>query len=156
MVKYNCVGALCDAGITYEDATALRRISMTLHRWHERECGDGNSYGSWCITRGRKEGKVFVHDDDGAPFMEHHHYLHGAGKDTTSYNSIPDNERGALKRLDKIMASYPGWISYVQGDPRGSALYILRPADTAGLPDNPNGGDVDVSSVYNRGIAVCR
>jgi len=173
MAKYNCVGTLCDAGISYEDATALRRISMTLHRWHELECGDGNSYGSWCITRGKRqtlsiaaheaagETKIntlrqFVHDDDGAPYIEHHHYTHGQGKDSVSYAAIPDRERGALKRLAKIMANYPGWASYVQGDPRGCALYILRPADTADLPDNPNGGDVDVSSVYTRGIAVCR
>lgn len=26
-------------GITRNDAEALRRISMTLHRWHELECG---------------------------------------------------------------------------------------------------------------------
>ena len=25
-----------------DDAQALRRISMTLHRWHELECGDSN------------------------------------------------------------------------------------------------------------------
>lgn len=153
MAKYNSVGTLCDAGISYEDATALRRISMTLHRWHELECGDGNSYGSWCITRGldtKSEG--FLHNDDAKPYLEHHHYHHGNGKDYTTYTPMPDRERGALKRLAKIMANYPGWASYVPGDPRGCALYILRPADLEGADDME--GVPDVSSVYSRGIAV--
>ena len=55
-------------------------------------------------------------------------------------------ERGAQKRLAKIMARYPGYQAYVQGDPRGAALYILRPGDV------PEGADV--ASCYNRGIAV--
>ena len=150
-MAHDCIGALCDAGISFQDAHALRRISMTLHLWHELECGDGNQHGSWCITRGRKNGKAFEHDDDGKPYLEHHHYMHGHGKDSVSYTAMPDRERGAIKRLDAIMASYPGFVSYVQGDPRGCALYILRPADTADLPDGANG---DVGSVYTRGIAV--
>ena len=59
---------------------------------------------------------------------------------------LTDRERGALKRLAKIMARYPGFQSYVQGDPRGCALYILRPGDI------PEGANVD--SCYSRGIAV--
>lgn len=43
-------------GFTYDEAEALRRISMTLHRWYEHECngnierdgenGDGKPYWS--------------------------------------------------------------------------------------------------------------
>lgn len=33
-----CVKGLMTAGISLDDAVALRRISMTLHRWHEAEC----------------------------------------------------------------------------------------------------------------------
>lgn len=33
-------------GIAYEDACALRRIALTLRRWFELECGDGNNHGS--------------------------------------------------------------------------------------------------------------
>ena len=44
------------------------------------------------------------------------------------------------------MAKYPGLSAYVQTDPRGVALYILRPGDV------PEGGDVD--AYYSRGIAV--
>ena len=36
---------LVNIGINLEDARALRRISMTLHRWYELECGDGNDHG---------------------------------------------------------------------------------------------------------------
>jgi hypothetical protein len=155
-------------GISRDDAEALRRISMTLSRWHELECGDGNDYGSWAIARGRKDHKPecpvmfavdsanqgacncknthFVHDDDGKPFLEHHHYLHGRGKDYVSHTPMPDRERGALKRLAAIMSRYPDLSYYVQGDPRGAALYILKPGDV------PAGQDV--SSYYSRGVAV--
>src|SRR5882724_11563002 len=127
MTKYNCIDTLTKAGISYQDATALRRISMTLHRWHELECGDGNNHGSWAIVRGHKgrtkpaEGfnATFDHDDDDKPYLEHHHYTHGQGKDSTSYSPMPDRERGALKRLKAIMTGYPGFAFYVQTDPRG-------------------------------------
>lgn len=157
--KHNgCISQLNSVGISVEDAQRLRRISMTLHRWHELECGDGDSHGSWCITRGRKEMRhgqhegghgtnaVFIHDDDGKPFMEHHHYLHGSGEYYVTYSPMPDRENGARKRLAKIMAQYPTLTAYVQTDPRGAALYILRPGDV------PKDGDV--SAYYSRGLAV--
>ena len=138
--KYDCIATLQTLGITYDDATALRRISMTLHRWRALECGDGNSWGSWAIER----------DDngDGPPYLVHHHYRHGKGDDYTTRYRIPDREAGALKRMAKIMARYPALGSYIQGDPRGCALYILRPGDV------PEGCDAD--GYYSRGIAVCR
>ena len=37
--QYHMIRALEAEGVTYQDAQALRRISMTLHRWHEMECG---------------------------------------------------------------------------------------------------------------------
>jgi hypothetical protein len=161
-MKNECIARLTAIGIEYRDACELRRISMTLHRWFELECGDGNDHGSWCIVRGRKakrersssivsayhEPQPFQHDDDGAPFIEHHHYLHGCGKDYVTHSSLPDREKGARKRLAKIMARYPGFAAYVQTDPRGCALYILRPGDIS--------ADLDVSSCYTRGIAVYR
>lgn len=120
------------AGISQEDAFALRRISMTLHRWHELECGDGNDYASWGIERD---------EDTGKPYMVTHPH---AGKSRKS--AIADRERGALKRLDSIMKRYPALTSYVQGDPRGAALYILRPDDV------PIGNSIE--SCYSRGLAV--
>ncbi len=32
----------CTGTIAFDDAEALRRISMTLHRWHELECSFAN------------------------------------------------------------------------------------------------------------------
>ena len=111
-------------GIGGDDAQALRRISMTLHRWHELECG--SDYG--CVERDEATGKTFSVTSSGKRFP------------------TPDRETGALKRLKKIMAKYPALSAYVQGDPRGAALYILRPGDV------PAGEDV--GSYYSRGIAV--
>lgn len=142
---------LHDAGISTQDALALRRISMTLQNWFAAECGDSNDHGSWAIVRGKQfpdmeGGKRFEHDDDGDAFMKRHHYMHGRGKDSVSYSKIPDREKGARKRLAAILAKYPGMTAYVQGDPRGAALYILRPGNV------PEGQDV--SAYYTRGLCV--
>lgn len=121
-------GYIAPSHVPYDhegDAYALRRISMTLHRWHELECGvEGGG-----VERDETTGKV------------------------TWYNSYTgrrtpyqDRETGAIKRLKAIMARYPGLSAYVQTDPRGAALYILRPGDV------PAGGDV--SCCYSRGIAI--
>lgn len=151
----DCRYHLVQAGITMPDADQLRRIAMTLHRWHELECGNGNNYGSWAVVRGRLKRErvqteaglnvrrdVFEYDDAGEPYIEYH--LHSGA---TRYTRTPDKERGAQKRLAKIMARYPGYVAYVQTDPRGAALYILR-------PDDVKTGDDDVSGYYTRGIAV--
>lgn len=132
--------------IDLDDAIALRRISMTLHRWHELECGDSNDYASWVITRGkkasRKDGGAFTYDENGKPYLERH----VRGENGARYESIPDRETGAKKRLAQIMAKYPTLGFYIQGDPRGAALYILRPGDVR------EGATVD--SCYSNGIAV--
>ena len=152
--KPDSLSRLQAAGINYEDACALRRIAMTLHRWHELECGDGDEYASWCITRGKWEKAnpppklpapphafvQFTHCDAGTPFIERHNH----NENFARYTSIPDRERGALKRLAAIMARYPDWESFVQGDPRGCALYIIRKSDIVG----------QIDSCYSRGIAV--
>jgi hypothetical protein len=140
----DCRYHLVVAGFTMPDADALRRISMTLHRWHERECGDGDDHGSWCIVRGHKKNGAFEYDDAGKPFMEYIPHSPTSAR----YTSIPDREAGARGRLAAIMARYPGFTAYVQRDPRGAALYILRPGDAP--------ADSDVNSVYcyTRGIAV--
>lgn len=124
-------------GISFSDASALRRIAMTLHRWHELECGDGNNYASWSIVRGNKTDGVFEYDDNGKPYLERH--IHTENK--ARYEPIADRERGALKRLEAIMAKYPELSAHVQTDPRGAALYIGK-----GLTETN----------YSDGIAVYR
>lgn len=132
------IDQLLNAGISYADALALRRIAMTLHRWHELECGDGNEWASWCIVRGQKVNGEFIYGDSCAPYEERH--LHSQNK--AVYTRVPDRENGAKRRLAAIMARYPALRSYIQTDPRGASLYILPPTVT---PEN-----------YNRGIAVHR
>jgi len=134
---WHMIERLKQAGITEKDAFSLRRISMTLQRWYELECGDGNDYGSWAIERD---------PETDIPYMVHHHYRHGQGKDTTTQTRIPDREKGAIKRLDAIMARYPSLSYYLQTDPRGASLYILRPGDV------PEGEDK--SAFYTNGLVV--
>ena len=120
------LNALSRAGITEDDALALRRISMTLHRWHVLE--SGAEY--WGIERD---------EETGAPYCVNSRTRRRAHR-------VADREASALKRLATIMARYPALAYYVQGDPRGVALYILRPGDV------PKGGDVE--TYYSRGLAV--
>lgn len=125
--KYDCVSTLESLGISYEDATALRRISMTLRAWFEGECGTGNG----CIERDETTGKAY--------------WLNST---TMRRWPIPDRETGARKRLAAILAKYPTLSAYIQGDPRGASLYILRPGDV------PEGCEAD--AYYSRGIVVCK
>jgi hypothetical protein len=124
-----CLPHLAALGISHEDASALRRIAMTLHRWAELECG--NERGA--IERDETTGKPYWTYDAGAN-----------GK--RGRVAIPDRERGAEKRLAKIMAKYPTLSAYIQGDCRGAPLYILKPGDV------PEGQHAE--SYYSRGVAV--
>ncbi len=45
--KETCIPALLRAGISWDDAHAMRRIAMTLHAWYELECGTDRG----CIER---------------------------------------------------------------------------------------------------------
>lgn len=137
--KYDCIAALTSAGIAYDDAVALRRISMTLHRWHELECGTGEGQTTYSVERDGDE-------PDSRPYMRVQYPTATGYVDRR--HPIADRETGARKRLKKIMARYPSLSAYVQGDPRGAALYILRPGDV------PAGEDV--GAYYSRGLVVCR
>lgn len=87
-MTHDCIGPLIAAGIDRADAHDLRRISMTLHRWHEPECGTD----SYCIVRGKwnKETANFDYDDDGLP-----HYEYGGFSGRSRYSRVADRERGA-------------------------------------------------------------
>ncbi len=127
--------ALCTLGFTPAEAESLRRISLTLHRWSEHECNG-------TIERDEDRGNK--------PYWSNlntgEHYV----------CRVPDREAGALRRLEKIVARRNREVVapfagseltyYVQGDPRGGTLYILRPGD---VPEGKDAG-----SYYNRGICV--
>lgn len=113
--------------VDLETAAALRRIERTLQRWAEMECGDGNDYASWCISRD---------ETTGLPYMETHPHVGPVRK-----VRIPDREAGALERLAELCRGH-GMHYFHQTDPRGCALYL------ANEPLN----DTTYSSV---GVAVC-
>ena len=137
--------ALVSLGFTIDEAAALRRISMTLRRWHELECGAD----AGCIERDETTGKP---------------YWVAQYRDNVRRWPVADRERGALRRLARIVAARnerPPAMSvvmlpdraapdrletYIQPDPRGASLYILRPGDV------PLGADP--ASYYTRGICV--
>ena len=131
---YRQTAVLLSLGFTAEEAEQLRRISMTLHRWHELECGTDHG----CIEREESD------PEGGRPFWRYSDGKRGA--------FMPDRELGAQKRLLAIInaeAKRHGecrYSAYIQGDPRGAALYIIRPGDV------PEGSTVD--SCYSRGICV--
>lgn len=130
---------LFSLGFTQHEADKLRRISMTLRRWYELECGD--DYG--CIERDETTGKSYW-----------------LSSRTMRRTSIADRETGARKRLGRILGdcNTRRWIgtqdsiqkvalsAYIQTDPRGAALYILRPGDI------PEGSKAE--ECYSRGICV--
>lgn len=120
----NMMNRLSDMGIEFDDAHKLRRISMTLHGWYEKECGVENG----CIERDEATDKPY--------------WLNAM---TNSRSPVPDREKGALARLKSIMQQHPKLVEYVQTDPRGAALYILRKSDL-------NGSKLD--AVYSRGVCV--
>lgn len=114
-------------GISREDAESLRRISMTLRRWFEKECGINDG----CIERDENTDKAYW-----------------LNSNTMRRYPIADRETGARKRLATIMARYPHLTAYVQGDPRGCSLYILT-ADQLSTEHS-------IDSIYTRGVAVGR
>lgn len=130
---------LMSLGISRDDANALRRISMTLRRWFELECGDSNDYASYAIERDE--------NGEGKPFMVNHSNREPFRVTRTP---IADRETGARKRLAAIMAKYPTLTAYVQGDPRGCALYILTAEQLTG----PGNQTPDIDSIYTRGVAI--
>ncbi len=124
---YDAVGELIKLGISRNDATKLRRIAMTLHRWFELECGTEYGY----IERDEKTNKTY--------------WLNAS---SSKRWPTPDRETGAMIRLKDIMAEYPNLGYYIQGDVRGASLYILRPGD---IPEGEN-----AECCYDRGIVVCK
>jgi len=132
-MKYDAIKTLQTLGIDYDDARALRRISMTLRRWYELECGTESGH----IERNEQTGKPMFYNAR-ARYLQ--------ANDSRAWSIIPDREKGALNRLGNIMAKYPDLKPYVQTDPRGASLYILRPNDV------PEGKDA--SAYYTRGIVV--
>ena len=93
---------LVSLGFTTGESDALRRISLTLHRWAEHECNG-------IIERDETR--------QNRPFWSNlntgRHFVAPAA----------DRERGALMRVGVIVSAL-GAHFYHQTDPRGAALYV--------------------------------
>jgi len=126
---HNFYVSLEKLGISQDDADALRRIELTLHRWCERECcGE--------IEREEETNKVYA-----IPL----NYRNGYTNRNLRY-LIADKETATLKRLEKIMSKYPELWFYYQTDPRGCSLWIGKKSDLKGL---------NLNQAYSYGVAVC-
>jgi hypothetical protein len=131
---YEMMGTL---GFTADETAALLKAERALHRWAEMECGTGDDRTTVIIERDEETGKPYRHTQ----------WMGFGGQWRTRREPVRDMERAALCRIDGIIEGKPGLSFYHQGDPRGCALYILRPNDV------PAGESAD--SYYSRGIAVC-
>ena len=139
--KHALFDRLARLGFTSGESAALRRIEMTLHRWAERECGDGSN---WAIERDEITGKPF-------------NIWHGNG--ARRQYAIADREAGALRRLSAIVAarnernpeSNGHVFPYHQCDCRGCMLYLVTREQ---LTDS-TGFVAQIDQCYSRGMAVC-
>lgn len=115
-------------GLTEQDAVAVRRIALTLHRWFELECGCDN-------------GLIERDEVSGIPYYTRTNHSYLDPHDSRATHRIADRETGARKRLDKIMAKYPQLRAWVQTDPRGGTIYLCKPEDAT-------------ESLYTRGVFI--
>jgi len=84
--------------ITYDEAHTLRRASMTLRSWYERECGG------------------LEQDEDTGKYYERHPM-------TGRRWPVANLEAGAIKRILKVCSD--NQIDYyLQTDCRGASLYV--------------------------------
>lgn len=136
-------------GFTLAEVTALRRISSTLNRWYEMECGSDRGVIERDETRfERPHFRSQWSIDHGTPLAR--------------CPIIPDREDGARKRLAAICKPHARRVvPYVQTDPRGCALYLvsvkkLREARAEWAKRNPNTPQsAMIDSYYSSfGIAV--
>ena len=112
--------------ITLDDCAALRRAALTLTRWAELECGNGNDYASWSIERD---------EETEIPYF----ITRPNTSNEVRKRRIPDREKGALKLVAAICQRL-GLHYYHQTDPRGLPLYV----DKEPLPENN----------YSRGVGI--
>lgn len=126
--------ALANLGFNADEITTLFAIERGLQRWHELECGTGADRVSVSVER----------DENGKPFRRVQFATQAGWIDRKT--PCRDMEKINLARLARAMEG-KAVRAYVQGDPRGCALYILRPGD---VPE----GKCE-HSYYSRGIAVC-
>jgi ribosomal protein L37E len=158
-------------GFTTSEAETLLKAERALQRWHEMECGTGDDRVSVSVERdesycvctqcGHKAYGVEAetgncqscgdcapvrHIGTGKPFRRVQ-YMGAGGKWIDRKEPCRDMEKAARKRVANVLQGKSGLSAYIQGDPRGCALYILREGDV------PEGKEP--CAYYSRGIPVC-
>jgi hypothetical protein len=123
-------------GFNTTETETLLKAERTLQRWAEAECGTGTDTHTEMIERDETTGKPFRRVQ-----------FRSAGQWKENCYPVRDMEAAALRRVAAIAEAHPSLSFYHQGDPRGCALYVLRPGDV------PAGERAD--SYYSRGVAVC-
>lgn len=93
------IAGLIRLGVRESDIPKMRQVSRKLHRWHEMEC----------------DGRVSVADDGRVEWYNVNtgQLISRGGSGRTSWETV------ALKKLGRVMASYPELAAYVQGIPAG-------------------------------------
>ena len=114
---------LGSVGFTMEEVDSLLRCSRMLSRWSEHECN----------------GAIQRDEQTHLPYW----YNTQTGERVCR---TADREAGALRRA-KTLCEGHGVTFYHQGDPRGCALWVLRPGD---VPAGESPG-----AYYTRGVPVC-
>lgn len=138
--------ALAIMGLSRDEAEQLRRISLQLHSWHERQCNED-------IREGFYRCGEFVDCENRDECAENGRtcrtYTFGQGS-LRGYQ-IPNRGADAERRLSAIMAPYKRRLCYyVKTDPRGAALYIVSRKQLRRAGKTPK----DLDSCYTIGTAV--
>ena len=126
---YAIIARLAARGISlaFDDANTLRRAELTLQRWAEQECGDGNDYQSWAIERDEQTQK---------PFMVYYRFTEKNPRRVR----IADREAGALRRVADV-CKRNALHFFHQTDPRGCMLYVSNEPLT--------------DTAYTNGVSCC-
>ena len=139
---------LVSLGFTTGESDALRRISLTLHRWAEHECNGvierdetRQNRPFWSNPNTGRHYVAPVADRQRGAIKRLKTIISGRNQRVMTRMTEPTTLQGCLDQVLDVSLAY-----YVQGDPRGAMLYVLRPGDV------PDGADVD--SYYSRGVAI--
>jgi hypothetical protein len=110
-----------------EEIAKLLRVEKKLRRWHELQCG---------VEAGHVE-EIGGEGSGKWEFVNRHGYR----------SPIRDAGKQAEKALNAFTDENSDLFIYVQPDPRGCALYLLKKSQV-------ESGE-ELSAVYMRGVAIC-
>lgn len=119
--------SLADFNLSPDEIAKLLRLEKKLSRWHELQCG---------LDAGHVE-EVGGEGSGKWEFVNRH----------GNRSPIRDAGKQARKVLNAFTAENPDLYFFVQPDPRGCALYLLKKSQV-------ESGE-RLNAVYSRGVAIC-